>query len=174
MRKRSKRWLVTLSVGVLLAALTAMGPFPASAEEAGEEVPLILVADTVLGFVGIPEAEIPQKVCILSSRFNPGQQIVWRVRVYDPKTGQAMDQATVDLVEVILPGDEVLKAHYGPHPPPPQDATDFFWSTSWVIPQEYPTGSLSYTIRAKSKDGRTGEFAQFNVAPSLLIILPAG
>jgi len=170
----SKRKLTMLSVGVLLVAMAAMASLGASSQGAEKDVPLILVADTVLGIEGIPEAEIPQKVCILSSRFNPGQQIVWRVRVYDPETGQAMDETTLDVVEVILPGEQIVKARYGPHPPPPQDASDFFWSTSWVIPQEYPTGSLSYTIRAKSKDGRSGEFAQFNVAPSLLIILPAG
>jgi hypothetical protein len=163
-----------LLVGVLLALLTAMGSFAASAEEAGEEVPLILVADTVLGTEGIPEAEIPQEVCVLSSRFKPGQQIVWRVRVYDPKTAEPLNDTTLDAVEVILPGEEVLAARYGPHPPPPQEATDFFWSTSWVIPENHPTGSLPYTIRAKAKDGRSGEFVQFNVAPSLLVILPAG
>jgi len=174
MSKRSKRWSVVLSVGVLLAALAATGSFPAAAEEAGKEVPLILVADTVLGVVGIPEAEIPKKVCVLSSRFNPGQQIVWRVRVYDPTTGQPLDDTTLDLVEVALPGDQVLKARYGPHPPPPQEPTDFFWSTSWVVPQDYPSGSLPFIITAKAKDGRSGEFIEFNVAPSLLIIVPAG
>ena len=157
MSKRSRRWSVVLSVGVLLAALAAPGSFPASADEAGKEVSLILVADTVFGVAGIPEAEIPKKVCVLTSRFNPGQQIVWRVRVYDPNTGEAMDDTTLDLVEVILPGDQVLKARYGPHPPPPQEPTDFFWSTSWVIPQDHPTGSLPYTIKAKAKDGRSGE-----------------
>jgi len=170
----SKRKLTMLSVGVLLVAMAAMASLGALSQGAEKDVPLILVSDTVLGIEGIPEAEIRQKVCILSSRFNPGQQIVWRVRVYDPRTGQVMDETTLDVVQVILPGEQILKAHYGPHPRPPQDATDFFWSTSWVIPQEYPQGSLSYTIRAESKDGRTGEFAQFNVAPSLLIILPAG
>ena len=168
----SKRKLTI--VGVLLVAMAAMASLGALSQGAEKDVPLILVADTVLGIEGIPEAEIPQKVCILSSRFNPGQQIVWRVRVYDPRTGQAMDETALDVVELILPGEQIVKAHYGPHPPPPQDATDFFWATSWVIPQEYPSGSLSYTIRAKAKDGRSGEFAQFNVAPSLLIILPAG
>lgn len=172
MREGSKKWSVLLSVGVLFALLAAMGSFPASADEGGKEVPLILAADTVLGIEGIPEAEIPQKVCVLSSRFSPGQQIVWRVRVYDPKTAQPLNDTTLDVVEVILPGDQVLSAHYGPHPP--QEPTDFFWSTSWVIPQDHPTGSLAYTIRAKAKDGRSGEFVQFNVAPSLLIILPAG
>ena len=169
----SKRKLTMLSVGVLLVAMAAMAPLGALSQEVEKDVPLILVADTVFGIEGIPEAEIPQKICILSSRFNPGQRIVWRVRVYDPRTGQAMDETTLDVVELILPGEQILKAHYGPHPAPPQEATDFFWATSWVIPQEYPSGSLSYTIRAKAKDGRSGEFAQFNVAPSLLIIQPA-
>lgn len=168
----SKRKLTI--VGVLLVAMAAMASLGALSQGAEKDAPLILVADTVFGIEGIPEAEIPQKICILSSRFNPGQQIVWRVKVYDPRTGQAMDETTLDVVEVILPGEQILKARYGPHPAPPQEATDFFWSTSWVIPEEYPSGSLSHTIRAKAKDGRSGEFAQFNVAPSLLIIQPAG
>lgn len=168
----SKRKLTI--VGVLLVAMAAMASLGALSQGAEKDAPLVLVADTVFGIEGIPEAEIPQKICILSSRFNPGQRIVWRVKVYDPRTGQAMDETTLDVVEVILPGEQILKARYGPHPPPPQEATDFFWSTSLVIPEEYPSGSLSHTIRAKAKDGRSGEFAQFNVAPSLLIIQPAG
>ena len=171
----SKRKLTMLSVGVLLVAMAAMAvSLGALSQGAEKDAPLILVADTVFGIEGIPEAEIPQKICILSSRFNPGQRIVWRVKVYDPRTGQAMDETTLDVVELILPGEQILKARYGPHPLPPQEATDFFWATSWLIPEDYPSGSLSYTIRAKAKDGRSGEFAQFNVAPSLLIIQPAG
>ena len=171
----SKRKLTMLSVGVLLVAMAAMAvSLGALSQGAEKDAPLILVADTVFGIEGIPEAEIPQKICILSSRFNPGQRIVWRVKVYDPRTGQTMDETTLDVVELILPGEQILKARYGPHPLPPQEATDFFWATSWLIPEEYPSGSLSYTLRAKAKDGRSGEFAQFNVAPSLLIIQPAG
>jgi len=88
----SKRKLMMLSVGVLLVAMVAMASFTTLSQGAEKDAPLILVADTVFGIEGIPEAEIPQKICILSSRFNPGQRIVWRVRVYDPRTGQAMDE----------------------------------------------------------------------------------
>jgi len=77
----------------------------------------------------------------------------------------------MEAVSVLLADGTILKTRYGPHPA--RDATDHFWTTSWVIPSNYPTGTLRYKITARTIDGRLGEFMPFNVAPSLVTIVDA-
>ncbi len=136
---------------------------------------LILQADAVIGTVGVKN---PADICVQSSRFPQGGDVVWRIKVYDPATGQPMDDKALNSVVVSLKDGQTFKAQYGPHPgappgqpqPPP---TDYFWTAAWVIPNSYPTGSVPYTVAATSKDGRTGTFSEFNVAPSLLLVVAA-
>ena len=46
---------------------------------------------------------------------------------------------------------------FGPHPRnPPQ--TDAFWATSWTIPADYPTGTVSYKITATDLQGNVQEW----------------
>jgi hypothetical protein len=133
---------------------------------------LILDANTVMGAEGIPKSEAAQRVCVLSSRFIPGQQVVWQIRVYDPATGKQMDDKALQLVTVALPDGKSFDAKYGGHPA--DNSTDYFWTTGWEIPNGYPTGSLQYTVKATAHDGRAGQFTQFNVASALLTIVPKG
>ncbi len=45
-----------------------------------------------------------------------------------------------------------------------------YWTGSWIVPKDNATGTLKYTVTAKSSDGRTGSFEPFNVATSLLTV----
>lgn len=138
---------------------------PAAAES------LIIDANTVLGPEGQPEdaeGNVTVPICVLQSRFAPGEEVVWRVKVFDPATGEAMDDTALDSVDVELPDGQVFEAEYGDHPR--DNPTDFFWTTSWEVPADYPTGSVPYSIVATASDGRVGEYSEFNVAPSLLTI----
>jgi hypothetical protein len=175
--KARNRWLA-VAAGVASLAVLAAGcggsTNGAGKEQAATRVSqrLILDANTVTGAAGIPKSEAAQRVCVLSSRFTPGQEVVWQVRVYDPATGKLMDDKALQSVAVLLPDGKTLAAKYGGHPA--NDSTDYFWATGWEIPKAYPTGSLQYTVKAAAHDGRTGEFTQFNVASALLTIVPKG
>jgi hypothetical protein len=126
-------------------------------------------ADAVIGSAGVKN---PQDICVVSSRFPRGESVVWRIKVYDPATGEPMDDKALDSVIVSLKDGQTFGAKYGPHPGQPgATPTDYFWSTAWQIPTNYPTGSVPYTVTAKAKDGRTGAFTEFNVAPSLLTVV---
>jgi hypothetical protein len=136
---------------------------------------LIVDANTVIGGEGVKN---PQDICVVSSRFPQGESVVWQIKVYDPATGKLMDDTALDSVVVSLKDGQTFNARFGPHPAAPPDqpqppATDYFWTTAWTVPAAYPTGSAPFTVTAKSKDGRTGTFSEFNVAPALLTIVAA-
>ena len=57
---------------------------------------------------------------------------------------------------------------YGPRPE--NDPVDFYWAANWVVPEDYPTGALPYTIVATAKDGRTGTYEEFRVGLAQLAI----
>jgi hypothetical protein len=154
-------------------ASTVTAPAPPASTVVSTKVAqgLILQADAVMGAAGAPS---PQEICVKSSQFQPGEDVVFRVKVYDPATGQAMDDKALTSVVVALKDGQTFKAMYGGHPGGPgATPTDYFWSVAWAIPETYPTGSVPFTVTATSNDGRTGTFNELNVAPSLLTVVPA-
>lgn len=128
---------------------------------------LFLDADTVLGPTNLTAEERPLKTCVQWSRFAHNEDVVWRVKVFDPLTGEPMDDTMLASVTVVMP-DQELDLHYGPHPR--DNPLGFFWTTSWVVPEGYPDGVINYTIEATANDGRTGTWEQFEVAAANLTV----
>ena len=134
---------------------------------------LIIDANTVSGAPGA-QGVTPNVagVCVVTSQYKPTNEIVWRIKVFDPVTGKPLDDKSLKSVQVKLADGKAFTAQYGGHPGSPgAQITDYFWTTAWTIPADYPTGSLQYQISAQGADGRTGAYNQFNVAPSLLTIV---
>ena len=46
-----------------------------------------------------------------------------------------------------------------------------FWVAKWIVPNDAPTGIVRFTVTAKDKNGRTGEFQPFDVEASQLTIV---
>jgi hypothetical protein len=159
----SRRTFLVATAGVLAATYGARGA-AAQDDAAGQ---LIIYADTVQGGRNLPEEQRADRACVLSSRYPRNSEIVWRARVIDPETGEDMDDTMLDTVEVTLSDGQTFEMHFGPHPPPPNPPRDYYWTTSWLIPADYATGTFSYTITATDPDGRTGEFKPFDVPSSL-------
>ncbi len=120
---------------------------------------------------GEPQPGVKAPACVLTSQFKRGDQVVWRIRVLDPATGQGLDNKALKRVQVQLAGGQAFNARYGGHPPK-GTPTDHFWSVSWKIPADYPTGSLSYTVNAVAEDGRSASWQPFKMAPSQLTVTP--
>jgi len=139
----------------------------ASDDMAEPSGPLIIAADTVSGPLNLPADGSGGAVCVLQSLFARNSEIVWRARVMDG-SGTALSDAELASVVVELADGQTFDMRYGDHPR--DNPTDQFWTGSFDIPQDYPTGTLDYKIVATATDGRIGEYTPFNVAPSLLTI----
>lgn len=149
-----------------VACQAAAPPTPTPAPEV--DVPLMLVADTVQGPANLTDEErATGAICVQKNKFAKNEEIVWRVRVVDPKTGAPMDDSALSSVVVRLP-DQELAMHYGPHPN--DNPVDFFWTVSFDVPESYPTGLLAYTVNATAADARTGAYSQFGVPAAQLTV----
>jgi hypothetical protein len=171
------RHLALIAFGGLAAACAAQPPGQAatSAPAAATQEPavtaapaaLVIQTDTVLGPKNLTDEEKKVKTCIQANKFAHNEQIVWRVRVIDGATGEALDDQAVSTVELKLP-DETLTLKYGPHPK--KDPFESFWTVSWVVPEDYPSGTIPYTLTAAGSDGRSGSYEQFKVPPAMLTV----
>ncbi len=125
---------------------------------------MFIAADIVQGTKNLPQDQAASKTCVVNSRYPRNAEILWRARVVDPQTGKEMDDKALKSVQVKLADGKVIDAKYGKH------SDEYFWVGGWLVPKDYPTGTVNYTIVATAADGRTGEFKPFQVAPSLLTI----
>ena len=107
-------------------------------------------------------------LCVLRNQYKQGQTVVWRVRLRD-QTGKQLDAKGVKSVVVELPDGQKFPMRYGPHPKGHTD--DYFWTASWKVPATYPTGTFAYKVLATGLDGRTHDWAPFNVGSSELTIV---
>jgi len=173
--RSTTRWLLSaVAITALVVACAqppgqtpTQAPTSGATTEPGGKAALIIDGDTVQGPKNLRDAEKPLRSCVQASRFAHNEQIVWRVKVLDGATGAELDDTALISVEVKLP-DQTLALKYGPHPA--KDPLDFFWTTSWTVPEDYPSGSLDYSIVATAADGRTATWEQFKVTAALLTI----
>jgi hypothetical protein len=142
---------------------------PAATQAPAAAANLILDLDTVRGSTGIPTEQRATKSCVQASKIPVGGQVVWRIKVFDPRTGKEMDDKALTSVQVTLADGQVLTAKYGGHPG--SAPIDYFWATSWNVPATYPTGAVDYKVVAKDQEGRTGEWSQFKVDSAKLQIV---
>jgi hypothetical protein len=64
-------------------------------------------------------------------------------------------------VVVEVSNGQKVAATFGPHPPN-GPATDNFWSAIWIIPTDYPNGSLTYKVTATDLEGKSATWEPFN------------
>jgi hypothetical protein len=130
---------------------------PGATQAPAKSAFLFVDLDNVRGSTNLTAEEKPTQSCVQVNQFQKNEQIVFRIRVFDPSTGTAMDDQALDKVEVKLKDGTVLDAaKYGAHPKDPPN--DYFWTTSFTIPATYPSGTLDFTVTATDKEGRKGTF----------------
>ena len=170
-----KRILIRNAVGgVLVCAALAAGPMFGGARGAVVHAQMagpVVVADAVLGGgPGVP----PDQICAIRSTFPQGQDIVFRVKVIDPATGQSLDNTALQNVTITLPDGSVEAMEYGSHPPGPAGGLDAYWTYAFMIPADYPTGVFNYSIAVTDLNGNIYAPVGFNTGVPTVIITPAG
>jgi hypothetical protein len=107
--------------------------------------------------------------CVLKSQYKRKEGVAWRIRILD-QSGAVADDKALKSVVVVLGDGQQIPAHYGPHPPRGK-ATDTFWSMRWIIPADFPTGSLGYKVIATWPDGKSQTWEPFTREPSQLMVV---
>jgi hypothetical protein len=136
---------------------------------------VIALSVAVLGFAGGARAQdifiegdivrgnqpgAPGPICVLNNQFKHLEKVVWRMRVRDAD-GKPLDDKGLKTVFVEVSNGQKVQASYGPHPPN-GPATDHFWSAIWIIPTDYPNGSLTYKVTAIDQQGNSATWEPFN------------
>jgi len=115
--------------------------------------------------------------CILINRFKKGQRIGIRMTAFDGGTGE-VENTAVMVAHLTVGGKtiEVPMRWRGANPPAlsPTAYTRLpleLWVGSWTVPADAPTGTVSYTVTATDRFGRTASFTPFSYAGSQLAIV---
>jgi hypothetical protein len=159
------RILQSLHAAVMLVAMLGSGTALAQTSAGPER--LFFEGDIVRGR---SQQGATGPTCVLASQFKRRELVAWRIRVLDPE-GKAVDDKGLKSLQVELPDGQKFAAKFGNHPAR-GTPTDRFWATSWMIPEEYPTGTFSYKIVATDLAGKTHTWEPFKVASSQLTIIP--
>ncbi len=106
---------------------------------------------------------IEEAICVVNSRFEQGQRLVFRASVNDTDTKEMIEDAKV---KVMLATGEEFDMVLGPHG---AEATPLY-SVAWTIPEDFPTGTLDYEYVAEV-DGEEYTYEPFDVSLSKLTII---
>jgi hypothetical protein len=116
--------------------------------------------------------------CTLMNRFKKGQRVGFRMTASDGGTGE-VESTAVLIAHVTYAGRTVdapmrFRGAAGPDAPAPRGylRSPFnLWTGSWTVPDDAPTGRISYTVTATDRFGRTATFAPFSAEASQLVIV---
>ncbi len=135
-----------------------------SAAPTAVEGKLIVFGDVAL-FLGKPGT--PGN-CALQSRFKRGEPVGFRAIAIDPVTGEREPSAQF-VVHLSYGGQtQDLPMRYRATAAQPERQ---FWVAKWIVPATAPIGIVRYTVTAKDKSGRTGEWKPFVVEDSQVTIV---
>lgn len=144
---------------------------PSAAQEAQK---LFIEGDIVRGNT---PAGITGPVCVLTNQFKRKEKVVFRIRVRDA-AGAPLDDKALKGIVVELSDGKKFPADYRARPPLSvrkalglTEPTDYFWSAVWLIPEDYPTGSLSYKVVATDIQGNIQNWTPFKDPRSLPMVM---
>jgi hypothetical protein len=165
MRRATTAILACVALVLMGSDAGSVAAFQApSAPVTAGEGKLIVFGDVTL-FLGRPGT--PGN-CALQSRFKRGEPVGFRAIAIDPLTGEREPSAQF-VVHLSYGGQtQDLPMRYRATAAQPERQ---FWVAKWVVPATAPTGIIRYTVTAKDKNGRTGEWKPFAVEDSQLTIV---
>ena len=113
--------------------------------------------------------------CILTNRFTKGQRVGFRMTAIDGGSGDVENTATLT-AHLTYAGKTVdIPMRWrggGATPRGYLSAPVNLWTGFWVVPNDAPTGVLSYTVTGSDRFGRTASFTPFSYETSQITIVP--
>jgi hypothetical protein len=147
----------------------------ATAAAAQEQQKLFIEGDIVRG--NTPNGNTGP-VCVLANQFKRRENVIFRIRVRNA-SGQPLDDKGLKSLVVELSDGKKIPAEYRARPPVAVRARlgltgpiDYFWSSAWLIPADYPTGSLTYRVVATDMQGNTQGWEPMKDLRSLPVVMP--
>jgi hypothetical protein len=165
MHRTTRALFVLLAIVLIGVEKPSVAAFQTAAAPAANRPGRLIVYGDVTLFLGKPGA--PGN-CALQSRFKRGDPVGFRMTAFDSETGQR--EPTAEFVVHLSYGgktQDVPMRYRGTVKQPERE----FWVAKWVVPADAPTGIVRYTVTAKDKYGRTGEFKPFVVEDSQVTIV---
>lgn len=155
-----RTWLAVFTLGIVMAAVLGWREARPAAQSASR---LVVYGDITL-FAGIGKPDN----CMLKSRYKRGEPVGFRMTAIDPETGKYEPSAEI-VVHLDYAGKtvDVPMRYRGTAKQPELE----FWVAKWVVPTDAPTGIIRYSVTAKDKKGRTGEFKPFRQDLSELTVV---
>lgn len=142
-----RRLLLVLGAAVVVGAMAV----PALAQV--PKVNVFLYVDTVNGTR--PVGAKPRPIgCTQTSVFKRGEQVVFRIWGTEAESGAVLSTENVKYAYVKIAGAPNLKLNWGPHGASTNRV--WFWTTPWVIPADYPLGSLTARVVFKTEENKFG------------------
>jgi hypothetical protein len=164
-RRATTAILALLAVALIGSDTGSVAAFQApQAAPASNDGKLIVFGDVTL-FLGRPGT--PGN-CALQSRFKRGDPVGFRAIAIDPVTGEREPSAQF-VVHLTYGGQtQDVPMRYRATAAQPERQ---FWVAKWIVPATAPIGIVRYTVSAKDKNGRTGEWKPFVVEDSQVTIV---
>jgi hypothetical protein len=161
--RKTKAMLTALALAVGVTGVVGTRTALTSAQSAPSGAPLVVYGDITL-FAGLGKPDN----CMLKSRYKRGEPVGFRMTAIDPQTGKREESAEL-VVHLNYAGStvDVPMRYRGTAKQPELE----FWVAKWMVPDNAPTGIIRYSVTAKDKKGRTGEFKPFRQDLSELTVV---
>lgn len=113
--------------------------------------------------------------CILSNRYRKGQRVGFRMTAIDGGTGETENTATLT-VHLTYAGKtvDVPMRYRGGAATTPRGylrVPNELWTGFWLVPEDAPTGTVTYTATATDSFGRKATFQTFPFETSQITIV---
>ena len=116
--------------------------------------------------------------CILTNRFSRGQRVGFRMTAVDGGSGEVENTAvlTAHVTHAGTTFDIPMRwrGAAGPEAPAPRGYLRTpveLWTGAWTVPDDAPMGTVSYTVTATDRFGRTATFTPFSYETSQITIV---
>ena len=169
-----KAWKSAVWTSSAMAVAVTLAASAANLAAAQETQRLFIEGDIVRGNT---PAGLTGPLCVLANQFKRKERVVFRIRVRD-SAGEALDDKSLKGIVVELSDGQKFAADYRARPPVAirkalglSEPSDYFWSAAWLIPEDYPTGSLSYKVVATDMQGNTQIWTPFKDPRSLPLVM---